>query len=99
MVPPGCFYMYAEWPCDNDRCSIIFICTPWQLTVGIKMRQWSADNPKASLMERKRALIVAAAQQAFLDKGYAESSMGRIADAAGVSIKTVYRHFENKDDL
>jgi TetR/AcrR family transcriptional repressor of mexJK operon len=63
------------------------------------MRQWSADNPKASLMERKRALIVAAAQQAFLDKGYAESSMGRIAEAAGVSIKTVYRHFENKDDL
>lgn len=63
------------------------------------MKQWSADNPKASLMERKRALIVDAAQQAFLDKGYAESSMGRIAEAAGVSIKTVYRHFENKDDL
>lgn len=63
------------------------------------MKQWTADNPKAALMQRKRELIVDAARAAFLDKGYAESSMGRIAEAAGVSIKTVYRHFENKDDL
>lgn len=63
------------------------------------MREWTEDNPKAALMQRKRALIVAAARAAFLDKGYAESSMGRIAQEAGVSIKTVYRHFENKDDL
>ncbi len=63
------------------------------------MKQWTADNPKAALMTRKRAVIVEAARLAFLDKGYAESSMGRIAEAAGVSIKTVYRHFENKDDL
>ncbi len=64
-----------------------------------EVKQWTADNPKAALMARKRAVIVEAARLAFLDKGYAESSMGRIAEAAGVSIKTVYRHFENKDDL
>ena len=50
-------------------------------------------------MARKRALIVEAAHRAFLDTGYAETTMNRIANAAGVSIKTVYRHFDNKDDL
>jgi AcrR family transcriptional regulator len=50
-------------------------------------------------MERKRSLILHAAREAFLDGGYAQTSMDRIAEAAGVSIKTVYRHFENKDDL
>lgn len=63
------------------------------------MRSWSSDDPKASLMSRKRFLIVRAARQAFLDGGYAKTSMDSIATAAGVGIKTLYRHFENKDDL
>lgn len=63
------------------------------------MKIWKEDDPKASLMSRKRSLIVDAARQAFLTGGYAQSSMDSIAKGAGVSIKTVYRHFENKDDL
>jgi len=63
------------------------------------LRSWSSDNPKASLMSRKRFLIVSAARQAFLEGGYAKASMDTIAKAAGVGIKTLYRHFENKDDL
>lgn len=63
------------------------------------VKTWSADNPKAALMARKREVIVAAALQAFLENGYAESSVNRIAADAGVSIKTLYRHFESKDDL
>ncbi|MEU7860593.1 TetR/AcrR family transcriptional regulator [Nonomuraea sp. NPDC049141] len=63
------------------------------------MRTWSDDNPKAQLMQRKRTAIVDAAREAFLDTGYAETSVHRIAAAAGVSIKTVYRHFDGKDDL
>jgi TetR/AcrR family transcriptional repressor of mexJK operon len=62
-------------------------------------KTWSADNPKAALMARKRALIVDAALKAFLEAGYAEASVNRIAAAAGVSIKTLYRHYESKDDL
>jgi AcrR family transcriptional regulator len=62
-------------------------------------KTWSADNPKAALMARKRAVIVAAALKAFLEAGYAEASVNHIAAAAGVSIKTLYRHFESKDDL
>ena len=63
------------------------------------MKRWSSDNPKASLMKRKRSAIVHAARKLFLEGGYAKTSMDGIADAAGVGIKTVYRHFENKDDL
>lgn len=63
------------------------------------VKTWSADNPKAALMARKRAAIVDAALQAFLSAGYAEASVNAIAAAAGVSIKTLYRHFESKDEL
>lgn len=62
-------------------------------------REWNADNPKADLMAQKRALLVGAALRAFLENGYAASSVNRIAQDAGVSIKTLYRHFESKDDL
>jgi AcrR family transcriptional regulator len=62
-------------------------------------KTWLDDDPKAALMTRKRAVIVEAARRAFLDTGYGESSVNRIAADAGVSIKTLYRHFENKDDL
>ncbi len=50
-------------------------------------------------MGRKRLAIIAAAGQAFLEGGYAKTSMDSIAKAAEVGIKTLYRHFENKDDL
>ena len=63
------------------------------------MRTWTADDPKAGLMARKRDLILKAALAAFLEDGYAGSSVNRIAENAGVSIKTLYRHFDNKDDL
>jgi TetR/AcrR family transcriptional repressor of mexJK operon len=63
------------------------------------MKTWSNDNPKADLMLRKRTAIIGAARQSFLEGGYVQTSMDRIAAAARVSVKTVYRHFENKDDL
>lgn len=63
------------------------------------VRTWSDDDPKAGLMARKRAALVDAALTAFLQSGYAESSVNRIAETAGVSIKTLYRHFESKDEL
>ena len=50
------------------------------------MRTWTADNPKASLMTRKRAAIVHAARRAFLENGYGSTSMDQIATAAGVSL-------------
>jgi hypothetical protein len=51
------------------------------------LKIWSDDNPKAALMERKRAAIVAAARQAFLENGYAQASMDRIAESAASALK------------
>ena len=63
------------------------------------MKDWPADHPKAKLMARKRAQILAAAREAFLRLGYEGSSMEAIAAGADVSIMTLYRHAESKDDL
>jgi AcrR family transcriptional regulator len=63
------------------------------------MQKWSADNPKAPLMERKRAAIVDAARESFLQSGYSDASMDGIADASGLSVKTIYGHFRNKKEL
>jgi TetR/AcrR family transcriptional repressor of mexJK operon len=63
------------------------------------MKEWSTDHPKAKLMTRKRADILAAAKAAFLDTGYGGTSMESIARAANVSIMTLYRHAQSKDEL
>ncbi|MFI5634191.1 TetR/AcrR family transcriptional regulator [Streptomyces sp. NPDC051664] len=63
------------------------------------MRSWAENDPKARLMARKREAIISAALAAFLEEGYGGSSVNRIAASAGVSITTLYRHFDSKDDL
>ena len=63
------------------------------------MKTWTETDPKARVMARSRALLVKAAREAFLSAGYGDSSVNRIAQAAGVSIKTLYRHFGSKDEL
>ena len=63
------------------------------------MKEWSADHAKAKLMTRKRGDILAAAKKAFLDTGYDGTSMERIANSANVSIMTLYRHAQSKDEL
>lgn len=50
-------------------------------------------------MIRKRAAILQAAQNAFLDTGYDGSSMESIAKTADVSIMTLYRHARSEDEL
>ena len=48
---------------------------------------------------RKREAILTAAREAFLEKGYAGTSMSDIAARAGGSKATLYGHFRSKDDL
>jgi AcrR family transcriptional regulator len=56
-----------------------------------------------SLIERRhqqtRIAIADAAVALFLERGYTETTMEDIAEAAGVSRRTAYRHFPSKDDL
>lgn len=63
------------------------------------MKTWTEDNPKKGLLARKRAAILAAARRQFLSHGYDGTSMEAVAADAGVSIMTLYRHAESKDDL
>jgi AcrR family transcriptional regulator len=55
------------------------------------------------LRERLRAettrAILAAAEQVFAEKGLREARMEEIAARAGVSVGTVYNHFEDRDAL
>ena len=46
-----------------------------------------------------RQRIVAAAHGLFVSRGYAGSTFQEIADAAGVSVQTVYFHFGSKSQL
>lgn len=63
------------------------------------MKDWPPNHPKAKLMARKRVAILDAAREAFLRDGYEGTSMEGIAASAGVSIMTLYRHCDGKDDL
>lgn len=48
-------------------------------------------------IERSRAQILDAAERLFREKGYADCTVGDIAARAGMSRKTVYNLFENKE--
>jgi TetR/AcrR family transcriptional regulator of autoinduction and epiphytic fitness len=49
--------------------------------------------------ELKHQAIIDAAAYEFREAGFAATSMDRIAERAGVSKRTVYNHFANKDAL
>lgn len=48
---------------------------------------------------KKHQLIIDHAIRVFSRKGYDAASMDEIAEAAGVSKRTIYNHFQNKESL
>ncbi|GAA3935533.1 TetR/AcrR family transcriptional regulator [Litoribacillus peritrichatus] len=56
-------------------------------------------DKKLSVSEQKRHAILNGAKQAFIDQGFAATSMDHVASIAGVSKRTVYNHFSSKEDL
>lgn len=50
-------------------------------------------------VEQNRERVLAAAQQVFIDRGYAGASLEAIADAAGFSKGVVYSQFGSKPEL
>jgi len=55
--------------------------------------------PKSPKKKSKRQIILDAARGAFIEAGYAGTSMDQISERAGVSKRTVYNHFGSKDGL
>src|ERR1700722_19192432 len=49
--------------------------------------------------DRKRSDIARAALRLFLRDGFARTSVDAIADEAGVSKRTIYNHFGDKENL
>ena len=48
---------------------------------------------------RTRAALMAAAFELFARQGYEQTTVAQIAEAAGVTEMTFYRHFGSKDQL
>lgn len=62
-------------------------------------RAWSADDPRRKRQAEKRLALLDAAMVVFLTEGYTGTSMQAVADRAGVSKMTLYRHFQDKEEL
>lgn len=58
-----------------------------------------AVAPLTARGQRTRAQLVAAAANVFARKGYGETSVNDIADAAAVAHGTFYRYFESKEQI
>ncbi|WP_273834331.1 TetR/AcrR family transcriptional regulator [Guptibacillus sedimenti] len=58
-------------------------------------------SPKVSKehMEKRRASILKAAKQVFIEKGYERTTMKHVMEAAQVSRGGLYQYFLNKEDL
>ena len=59
----------------------------------------SVQRARITHREGRRNLILKIARGMFLEKGYAAASMDEIAEAAGISVGTMYLYFSNKPVL
>jgi AcrR family transcriptional regulator len=59
------------------------------------MAQTKRDQDRAE----KRDEIIAAARTLFIDTGYEDTSISRLASAAGVAPNTIYWYFKDKDEV
>jgi len=67
-------------------------------TVSAEKKTAERGSKSVMIAEKDRA-IVRAAREHFLRDGFSGASMDGIAKSAGVSVKTIYAHFENKNEL
>lgn len=58
----------------------------------------ATERPRRGLMEKRQA-VMRGALTVFAREGYTRGSIGEIAKEAGVSTRTIYNHFTDKDEL
>lgn len=61
-------------------------------------RQYDASRRRARAAETQRAVLDVARRE-FLERGYAATTVARIADEAGTSVETVYKSFGGKSGV
>src|SRR5947208_2345047 len=61
-------------------------------------RKYDATGRQAKARETQLE-VIRAAQQLFIQQGYGRTTMADVAEAAGVSVETVYANFRNKPTL
>jgi AcrR family transcriptional regulator len=57
------------------------------------------DKRRVRRGETRRSEVAAVALRIFLERGYSQTTMQAIAEQAGASKETLYRHFSNKEGL
>src|SRR5690349_17199859 len=65
----------------------------------VKPRRRYDSSGRQQRAERNRGAVLRAAQDLFLEHGFAATTMPAIAAAAGVSVQMVYKAFGNKPRL
>jgi TetR/AcrR family transcriptional regulator, fatty acid metabolism regulator protein len=65
----------------------------------MQIRQAAARSLKEKQRQVREELILKAAEEVLMEKGYYESSIEEIASRVGVAKGTVYLHFPSKEDL
>lgn len=69
-----------------------------RLPTTVKARRYDASARRALALAR-REQVLASARELMLRDGYAATTLGSIADAAGVSVETVYKAFGGKPGI
>jgi AcrR family transcriptional regulator len=69
------------------------------MSEDVKPRRRYESPRRQAQAAQTRADILAAARDAFLDRGYAGTTVADIARAAGVVVETIYRGFDGKAGL
>jgi len=68
-------------------------------TSKLKTQSPKTSSLKEKQREERSALILQAAYEVLIEKGYYEASMDEIAARVGISKGTLYLHFKSKEDL
>ena len=59
----------------------------------------SLGRPRAGTEAERMEALLDQALSMFMQQGYGVTSIGKIANAAGVSTRTIYEHYANKSEL